>query len=164
MIIPERVTQQGRVVSAFQIDDCFADEIGRWKWWMDNNGYIKSNMKGKKVNLSRYIWLLHTGDWPKQEIDHINRDPLDNRVRNLRDVSRSENNKNWTPLCRLGMKFKNKKSGLPAGVAFSPKHKSRPYKASVYTNGKAKHLGRFTTAEEATAAYQLAVQQIKGGL
>lgn len=47
---------------------------------------------GKKRFLAyRVIWLHVYGRWPKGEIDHINRDPLDNRIRNLREATRSQN-------------------------------------------------------------------------
>lgn len=39
-----------------------------------------------------------TGDWPTQEVDHINRNKTDNRWYNLRDVPRSVNQKNRTNL------------------------------------------------------------------
>lgn len=128
---------------------------------MQPNGYIRTTMNGKKVSLHRYIWLLHTGDWPKQEIDHINRDPLDNRVENLRDVSRSQNNKNQAPLCRLGRE-RTKRSGLPIGVKHDRRCRSRPYEARARSNGRLKHLGRFATPEEASRAYQEAVRSLKG--
>jgi len=38
------------------------------------------------VKAHRLAWALHTGHWPKDVIDHINRDKHDNRFCNLRDV------------------------------------------------------------------------------
>ena len=43
---------------------------------------------------SRLAWLWVTGAWPKHHIDHINRNPLDNRLCNLRDVTHKENQAN----------------------------------------------------------------------
>ena len=64
----------------------------------NTNGYgmLTINQKalfGKeyKFGLHRVAWLLHTGDWPKQVIDHLNCDKLDNRIANLEDVSQGEN-------------------------------------------------------------------------
>jgi hypothetical protein len=68
--------------------------------WLDNYGYkqasTKLEIKGKKFSVvtSRLCWLIHTGDWPEHTVDHINRDPWDNRWKNLRDVSQSVNNQN----------------------------------------------------------------------
>jgi hypothetical protein len=39
----------------------------------------------------RLAWLYVYGEWPKQQIDHINRIRNDNRICNLRDVSPAEN-------------------------------------------------------------------------
>jgi hypothetical protein len=68
--------------------------------WVDKDGYknytVNIEMKGRKLSIvaSRLCWLLHTGDWPNETIDHINRDPFDNRFCNLRDVSQKVNNFN----------------------------------------------------------------------
>jgi hypothetical protein len=160
VIVPSRVSVRGKAVPAFQIDERFAEEVGKRKWSVTVKGYLQGYVNGKMTTLGRYVWLLHTGDWPKQTIDHINRDPLDNRIDNLRDVSRSENNKNRTPLCLLGKKNK-KKSQMPTGVVLRRNHKCRPYSAMVYTNGKTKHLGYYPTPDEASAAYQREVAAMR---
>ncbi len=160
MIIPERTTKKGRVVPAFLIDDQFAEEVGKWKWCQNNCGYLSAWTNGTVVSLARYIWLLHTGDWPNQQIDHINRDKLDNRVENLRDVSPSDNTKNQAPLCRLGRK-QMKRSGLPTGVKLHRGTKSQPYEARVSSKGKTRHLGYFATPEEASARYQQEIERMR---
>jgi hypothetical protein len=48
------------------------------------------------VKATRLIWLWMTGDWPANVIDHINRDPSDDRWCNLRDVTFVENLHNST--------------------------------------------------------------------
>lgn len=55
------------------------------------NGYRVVQVFRRPYKAHRIIWLLYTGDWPKQEIDHINRVRDDNRPINLRDVSKGEN-------------------------------------------------------------------------
>ena len=55
------------------------------------NGYIELMLNGSHYKASRLAWLYMTGEWPKYEIDHINRIRHDNRWDNLRDVSHKDN-------------------------------------------------------------------------
>ena len=72
--------------------------IGSNKYYM-----INVWIKGKHINISIHniVWYLCKGYWPTKEIDHINQITKDNRIENLRDVSRSENIQNkmllWKP-------------------------------------------------------------------
>ena len=50
--------------------------------------YVRVNKKLRRVH--RLIWCMFYGYEPS-EIDHINRNRADNRIENLREVSRSEN-------------------------------------------------------------------------
>mgnify|MGYP003125216300 FL=1 len=115
----------------------------------EKNGRIK-NKTGvifKKHYLShRLIWLHYYGYWPKDEIDHINHDPTDNRIINLREVSRSENQKNM----KLG---KNSTTGH-TGVCWDTKRKK--YRAHIVIDYKYIHLGRYDTLKEAVEARHLA--------
>jgi len=65
---------------------------GEAKGWVCANGYtyITTPFK-KKVLAHRLIWLLHYGEWPENDVDHINRDRSDNRLENLRTLTRSQN-------------------------------------------------------------------------
>ena len=93
----------------------------------------------------RLIWLYHHGAWPEGEIDHINRDPSDNRIENLRDVVRAINSSN-RPVrkdCRVGIK----------GVSRSG---SKFFSRIALGNGKTKHLGTFDTPEEAHQVFKRA--------
>jgi len=75
-------------------------EVGN-SW--DTDGYINNTLlleiKGRRVHIvvARLCWLVHTGDWPKYTIDHIDRDPLNNKWDNLRDVTQKVNNSNKGP-------------------------------------------------------------------
>lgn len=70
------------------------DRKGGLRGYVDKDGYRKVKVKGKYLFYHRIVWLLCTGDYPKHEIDHINRDKLDNRFENLRDVTHAVNNRN----------------------------------------------------------------------
>jgi hypothetical protein len=59
-----------------------------------SDGYRGVKYKGKRYPAHRVIWLWNNGAWPTGDVDHINGDRADNRIKNLRDVTRSENIKN----------------------------------------------------------------------
>lgn len=60
------------------------------------HGRRRITVGGKTYKAARLAWLYMTGHWPREEIDHINRNSLDDRWCNLRDVDRSTNLKNRT--------------------------------------------------------------------
>lgn len=112
--------------------------------WPDKAGYLYIMVGGKIYAVHRLAWLYMTGDWPVQEIDHINGDKADNRFANLRDVSRHCNMQNEL------RPRKNNTSGF-AGVRWR-KDRQR-WIATILVEGKPKRLGAFDTAEAAHAAY-----------
>lgn len=58
-------------------------------------GYWEVQVCGKKLRAHRLIWELHNGPIPEgYVVDHINQDPSDNRLENLRLATISENNCN----------------------------------------------------------------------
>jgi hypothetical protein len=81
-----------------------------------SNGYLYIKAAGQKHSASRLAWTLTNGEIPKGlEIDHINRDKQDNRISNLRVVTRKENlrNRAFAPnRCGFVGVSKHKQSGL----------------------------------------------------
>lgn len=61
---------------------------------LDKDGYLILKIKGKQFKAHHIAWLLCYGDFPKQELDHINRNRIDNRIGNLRESDRAEQAKN----------------------------------------------------------------------
>lgn len=60
---------------------------------VNNRGYLKISLNGDGYLSHRLAWLYVYGVWPN-EIDHINGVKTDNRIENLRNVTRTENQQN----------------------------------------------------------------------
>lgn len=56
-----------------------------------SDGYIRIIINGIQYKAHRLSWFYMTKEWPKSQIDHINRNKSDNSWKNLRCVSGSEN-------------------------------------------------------------------------
>ena len=108
----------------------------------NSRGYIKIKTGGVSYSAHRLAILFSTGEWPKEEVDHINRVPHDNRIVNLRDCSHQDNCLNF-PI------YKNNNSGY-IGVRY--RKDSGRWRAFVRINKKEKHIGTFSSKEEAYAA------------
>jgi len=104
---------------------------------LDHYGYLIIKVKGKQFKAHRLAWLLHYGDFPENEIDHINCVRNDNRICNLRDVTRGDNN-------RYNKKKRNKDTG-EFGI-YIDRTKGLKKKYGTRVNGK---TYRFYTIEEA---------------
>lgn len=109
-----------------------------------NNGdrYKKAKIFRKKYFAHRVIWAMVYGTWPKLEIDHINGIRSDNRLSNLREVTRAENAKNLK-------RSRNNTSGV-IGVSWN--NKSKKWYAEIVVNCKIKRLGYFDNIKDATFA------------
>lgn len=108
------------------------------------HGYIRIAIFDRRHYGHRLAWLYERGEWPAGEIDHINGNRADNRLSNLRDVTRQLNAQN------IRQRYAGY-SDLPLGVTFNKKE--RVFAAAIRINGKSTPLGRFSTAEEAHNAY-----------
>lgn len=93
----------------------------------------------------RVAWAIYYGEWPKGDVDHINHDPADNRITNLRDVSHAENQRN------VSLR-RNSRSGI-TGVVALPDGR---WLAQIKHGGKMVQLGRFTCLNSAAAARRAA--------
>jgi hypothetical protein len=113
-------------------------------------GYVK--VDGRSHLVHRLIWLHVYGRWPEQEIDHVDGDPLNNRIANLRDVTRSVNQQN---LFRA-------KANNQCGLLGVRRVRGR-WRARITSNGSPLHIGSFATAEEAHQAYLKAKRELHPG-
>ena len=116
----------------------------------DGIGYFTINLLGKRYKAHRLAWLYIHGSFPVSDTDHINGNRIDNRLCNLREASRTENQQN------RGEQINNT-SGFK-GVSF---HKQTgKWRAQISIAGKVKHLGRYLTPESASEAYHAAAKTI----
>lgn len=104
-----------------------------------NNGYRQGNVNNTLYLAHRIIWLLCHGEWPTDQIDHINGERSDNRIANLRVVTCAENLRN------MGLRPSNK-SGVH-GVSWE--NYTNKWKVQIKVDGKNKNLGRFSDILEA---------------
>ena len=109
---------------------------------LNDQGYVEIVILNTRLRGHRIAWAWMTGEWPKEDIDHINGDRSDNRFSNLRAVNRSQNLQN------TGIKKRNK-SGVP-GVHFC--NERMKWVAQIKINKKPTVLGRFYKFEDAVAA------------
>ena len=108
----------------------------------NKTGYQRIRINQTKYMLHRLAWLYVYGKLPDGYIDHINGNPSDNRIENLRDVAHIENAHNL-PI------FSNNTSGR-IGVGF--KKDIGKWRARICVNGKSVWLGNFSNFEDACAA------------
>ena len=108
--------------------------------------YAEASVDGHKHRVHRLVWLYMTGAWPTGQIDHINRDRLDNRWANLRDVSPKGNIENQARKARTdtGLRGIRKRSI------------DRSYCVDITQNRRLLSLGTFDDLEMAKAARRAA--------
>jgi hypothetical protein len=121
----------------------------------DRYGYLKASIGSQEFRLHRLAWFLTHSEWPKNQIDHINRVKDDNRLCNLREATQTENNFN-----RLLNDY--------VGVSISKNCSINKYFSRIMVFDKKsnkkirKSLGYYATAQEASEVYDLWAQMTQG--
>lgn len=118
-------------------------------------GYVAAN-KYRTIRIAGQGYLAHRLAWqyvhgapPVNSIDHINGIRDDNRIANLREATQAQNTQNRS----------RPQGGNPyLGVYWYAQRNK--WRALIILNGHAKHIGLFTTAEEARDAYLAAKKEI----
>lgn len=144
-------------------------ETGQFKWRADHrggrgiragdiagvsrkDGYRFNRINGVMYCAHRLAWLYVYGEWPAQEIDHINRNHADNRIANLRQADRAQNAANIVRRSpnKTGFKgvYYHRRDGL--------------WCAKIHVRGKCRTIGYFKTAELAGEAYREAAKEHHG--
>lgn len=118
-------------------------KVGDIAGTVKNNGYIRIRINGKMHYSHRLAFFYHYGEWPVDQLDHIDGNPANNRIDNLRDANNSENAQN------RGVRSNNRSGFI--GVHWYKQ--SKKWRAEIRINGKQKHLGYFDAPQEAHKAY-----------
>lgn len=105
--------------------------------YVQKDGYIRFNFNNIHYRAHRLAWLYVYGNFPDSHIDHINGNPSDNRINNLRLCDRSQNmsNRKLNNNNKLGIK----------GVCWNKRIKK--FHVQIGINGKVKHIGYFDDLE-----------------
>lgn len=120
------------------------EKVKKYKWCIDGHGYVISRKKiGKKYKQIK-IYHLIVGQREGYMIDHINRNPLDNRKYNLRFVTSSQNQMN-----RIGKK--NSVTGIK-GVQYSKNNGNPGYEATIYVDRK--KISKYCLKKEDAVRYR----------
>lgn len=127
------------------------------KWWnsrfagqeafctVDKKGYLYGFISDRRVAKHRIVWLFHFGAI-NGEIDHVDGDPSNNRVENLRDVTRQSNMQNKRTYDRNTSGFR--------GVYWAKR--MQKWRVAISVGGKETHLGFFADFDDAVAARKAA--------
>lgn len=120
---------------------------------MSGGGYRRIKIDGVYYRAHRLVWLYVFGCWPTHQIDHIDGNPANNALSNLRDVPQALNCQNLRK-----PRSDNRSSGLLGVQA----HANR-WRALISIGGKQRRIGSYATPEEAHAAYLNAKRQHHAG-
>lgn len=113
---------------------------------VDSSGYLQVGIDNKQVLVHRIIWVMFNSSYPEQ-IDHIDRNRLNNLIENLRAATNTTNQHN------VGLR----KDNTSGSIGVNLKHGK--YQARIQNEGKRIHLGTFDTIEEATIVYNKAKEK-----
>lgn len=117
---------------------------------IDNHGYLCFIMNKGRFKNHRVIWEMFNGEIPKgMHIDHINHIRDDNRIENLRVVSRVDNQRNQS--------LRSDNSSGNVGVSFMKK--LGKWEAYIYLGGKKIKIGYYSNIDDAIKARKSASEE-----
>ena len=129
------------------IDNADVEAIKQHKWSLDSKGYARGRVNGEEVRMHRFLLGLGKSD---REVDHRDRNRLNNRRCNLRT-------------CEHYVNMANIPIDNQCGVRGIRKYKERnqnPYKVEFRRQGKSFYVGYFPTLKEAKKAKEEAERRI----
>jgi hypothetical protein len=139
------------------VDDEDYDDLIKMKWYAAKDGYAAKGIphphrsgKTSRLLMHRKIMGLEHGD--PREVDHINRNRLDNRRENLRICSAAENNRNVSL----------RKDNASGRKGVSLHKRSGKWQANIQVDGKFKYLGLYSSIDDAYRVYCDAAEKLHG--
>lgn len=157
-----RVKIKGGYIKTIVCDSDF-DWAYTYKWYLLGKNYVArqvySHFKNgrsyyKKIYLHREIMKA----LPKQEVDHINRNTLDNRKENLRFCTKHQNQGNRKVTSNSSSRYKGVRLEPPSHRKF----RTKLWRAELRKNNKTIYLGNFINEKEAALAYNEAAKSYFG--
>lgn len=139
LVWKERPREQFKTKSAWASVN--ARNAGKIAGTPDDTGRVSVMLFSKKRQVHRLIWTIAKGEIP-EVIDHIDGNPGNNKISNLRNVSQFINGKN----CK---RSKVNKSGHQGVLQ---RKDNRKWIAYISSSGARVHIGQFETYEEAISA------------
>lgn len=115
------------------------------------NGYVLISADNNIYRAHRLAWLYVHGRWPRKHLDHINGNPSDNRLSNLREATIPENMSNSKRPATNTSGYK--------GVSWHAG--GNKWQAHIRYAGRSVYLGLFPGAKKAHEAYCAAARKLK---
>ena len=130
----------------FLVDDDDFDILSQFRWRKNIYGYACRDQRcgdgvWRSVSMHRQIMGLERGDG--LQVDHIDHNPRNNVRENLRVCTKAQNAKNHAVMSTNKTGFK--------GVYW--RKQIQRFCATIYYDGKQRHIGSFTDPHEAAHAY-----------
>lgn len=113
------------------------------------NVFLNINKKLYGYSESNVVWFLAYGEWPLQEVDHMDGNPTNNLLKNLRLATRSEQCRN---------RISGKAGRVNKGVY--KRDYGNKWSAQIWVDGKCKNLGTYDSEEEAIEVRMLATEMM----
>jgi hypothetical protein len=133
------------------VDDDDYERLNKHKWFCTDKGYAARIFRSKGEQHTQYMSRVIMGEPIGVEVDHINRNPLDNRKCNLRVVTRQQNAINSST---------NTHTSQYRGVHWC--WNDRKWRSGIKVNGKNIHIGYFKSETEAATEYNRKAIELHG--
>lgn len=123
---------------------------GKQRGYYDKDGYLRTHVDKKEYSVHRIIFLLEYGFNPKM-VDHIDRNPGNNHIGNLRACTQSQNTAASGP-----------KGGSSKYKGVHWREREKRWTSSVFKEGRRHYLGYYKDEEEAAHAYDKKAKELHG--